>query len=138
MQPFHSPAPYIPGPCCNSALHPYLRRGIGNQPQTQPQPRTSFHMAVLSSNPAASSKNQMFNNSVIMPPSKEHIIERLSAVTRELGKYFPMEIKSSVSEKVKSGNLQPSLPEFETTETETIETEVSDFPSPVTLEFDAT
>lgn len=137
IQPFHSPAPYKPGPCCKRPLHPYLRCGIGN-PQPQPQPRASFHMAVLSSNP--NSKNVIHNQIPFntVPPSKEHIIERLSAVRRELGKYFPTE-KPSV-EKVKygtSGNVQPTIPETETTETETNETEVSDFRSPFITVFDA-
>lgn len=135
-QSFSSPSPYQPSPGCKRSLpavHPYLiRPGLG-KPQTQP--RTSFHMAVLNCNPALKSvtHNQLPNNTVA--PSKEHIIERLGAVTRELGKYFPPK-KPSVK-KSKSGTpkiVQPTLkPEIETTETETNETEVSNFPSPFNL-----
>ncbi|KAG0563604.1 hypothetical protein KC19_8G044700 [Ceratodon purpureus] len=119
------PPPYPPGPGCKRSLpavHPYLRPGLGNP---QAQPPTSFHMAVLNSNPA-SSHNQPPNN--IIPPSKEHIIERLGAVTRELGKYFPPQkpsVEKAISDTVKI--VQPILkPEIETTETETNETEEDD------------
>lgn len=124
-QSFSSPSPYQPSPGCKRsfpAVHPYLRPGLG---RSQTQPRTSFHMAVLNCNPALKSvtHNQLPNNTVA--PSKEHIIERLGAVTRELGKYFPPK-KPSVK-KSKSGTpkiVQPTLkPEIETTETETNETE---------------
>ena len=127
-QSFRSPRPpYHPGPGCKNSLpavHPYLRPGLG-KPQTQP--RTSLHMAVLNSNPALKrvTHNRLPDKTVA--PSREHIIERLGAVTQELEKYFPPK-KPSV-EKSKYGTLkieQPTLkPEFERTETESNETEVS-------------
>lgn len=132
VQPFHSPPPYKPGPCCKRPLHPYLRRGIGI-PQPPPQPRTtSFHLAVLSSNPDLKkpvTRNRMNPHHTVtdLPPSKEHIMERLSAVTRELGKYFPTEFQPNVNSGIHT--VQPTLPDIETTETE-IGTEVSDFSSP--------
>jgi len=93
-------------------------------------------MAILSSNPDLKSvtRNRIPNQTVT--PSKEHIIARLRAVTHELGKYFPAE-KPKLKCGTSSGSAQPTIPDIETTETETNETEVSDYPSPFTIVFEA-